>query len=147
MDDDSRQNGRILLARAVEFHGHLGPFLILGIRMGVIARSMLKTQDHNDLAAIMFVNPKPPASCAVDGVQVSSGCTLGKGTIRISESTDRVAGEFHAGNRTCTVMVKPELLNWLLDGLRNATEKEVLEMAEAVLARPDEELFQTTMVT
>ena len=115
--------------------------------MGVIARSMLKTQDHNDLAAIMFVNPKPPASCAVDGVQVSSGCTLGKGTIRISESTDRVAGEFHAGNRTCTVMVKPELLDWLLDGLSNATEKEVLEMAEAVLERPDEELFQTTMVT
>ena len=147
MDDDSRQNGRILIARAVEFHGHLGPFLILGIRMGVIARSMLKAENHDDLTAIMFVNPRPPMSCTVDGVQVSSGCTLGKGTIRISESTDRVAGEFHAGNRTCTVMVKPELLNWYLDGLRNATEKEVLEMAEAVLARPDEELFQITMVT
>jgi formylmethanofuran dehydrogenase subunit E len=115
--------------------------------MGVIARSMLKAQNYDDLTAIMFVNPRPPMSCTVDGVQVSSGCTLGKGTIRISESTDRVAGEFHAGNRTCTVMVKPELLNWYLDGLRNATEKEVLEMAEAVLARPDEELFQITMVT
>ena len=147
MDDDSRQNGRILLARAVEFHGHLGPFLILGIRMGVIARSMLKAQNHEDLTAIMFVNPRPPISCTVDGVQVSSGCTLGKGTIRVSESTDRVAGEFHAGNRTCTVTVKPEVLNWFLDSLRNATEKEVLEMAEAVLARPDEELFQITMVT
>ena len=115
--------------------------------MGVIARSMLKTQNLNDLAAIMFVNSKPPASCAVDGVQIASGCTLGKGTIRVSESTDRVAGEFHAGNRTCTVMVKPELLHWFLDGLKNATEKEVLEMAEAVLARPDEELFQIAMVT
>ena len=115
--------------------------------MGVIARSMLKAQNHDGLTAIMFVNPRPPMSCTVDGVQVSSGCTLGKGTIRISESTDRVAGEFHTGNRTCTVMVKPELLNWYLDGLRNATEKEVLEMAEAVLARPDEELFQITMVT
>ena len=147
MDDDRRQAARILLTRAVQFHGHLGPFLILGIRMGVIARSMLKAQNHDGLTAIMFVNPRPPMSCTVDGVQVSSGCTLGKGTIRISESTDRVAGEFHAGNRTCTVMVKPELLNWYLDGLRNATEKEVLEMAEAVLARPDEELFQITMVT
>jgi formylmethanofuran dehydrogenase subunit E len=147
LDDDSRENGRILLARAVEFHGHLGPFLILGIRMGVIARSMLKTPNHNDLTAIMFVNPKPPASCVVDGVQIASGCTLGKGTIRVSESANQVAGEFHAGNRICTVMVKPELLNWYLDGLRNATEKEVFEMAEAVLARPDEELFQITTVS
>ena len=147
MDDDRRQDALIFLTRAVQFHGHLGPFLILGIRMGVIARSMLKAQNYDDLTAIMFVNPRPPISCTVDGVQVSSGCTLGKGTIRISESTDRVAGEFHAGNRICTVMVKPELLNWFLDGLRNATEKEVLEMAEAVLARPDEELFHITMVT
>ena len=115
--------------------------------MGVIARSMLKAQNHDDLTVIMFVNPKPPTSCAVDGVQVSSGCTLGKGTIRVSESANRVAGEFHAGNRTCTVTLKPKLLNRFLDDLRNATEKEVLEMAEAVLARSDEELFQTTMVT
>jgi formylmethanofuran dehydrogenase subunit E len=115
--------------------------------MGVIARSMLKTQNHNGLTAIMFVNPKPPASCVVDGVQIASGCTLGKGTIRVSESANQVAGEFHAGNRICTVTVKPKLLNWLLDGLRNATEKEVLEMAEAVMARPDEELFQIAMVT
>jgi formylmethanofuran dehydrogenase subunit E len=115
--------------------------------MGVIVRSMLKAQNHNDLTAIMFVNPKPPASCVVDGVQIASGCTLGKGTIRVSESANQVAGEFHAGNRVCTVTVKPRLLDWLLDGLRNATEKEVLEMAENVLARPDEELFQIAMVT
>jgi formylmethanofuran dehydrogenase subunit E len=115
--------------------------------MGVVARSMLKAQSHDDLTVIMFVNPRPPISCTVDGVQVSSGCTLGRGTIRVSESADRVAGEFRAGNRTCTVTLKPKALNWLLGGLRNATEKEVIEMAEAVLARPDEELFQTTMVT
>jgi len=137
----------VLLARAVEFHGHLGPFLVLGIRMGVIARSMLNAQNHNDLTAIMFVNSKPPVSCTVDGVQVASGCTLGKGTIRVSESVDHIAGEFHAGDRICTITVKPKLLNWFLNGLRNGTEKEVLETAETVLACPDEELFQITSVT
>jgi formylmethanofuran dehydrogenase subunit E len=147
LDGDSRQDARALLTRGVQFHGHLGPFLVLGIRMGVIARFMLKCQNHDDLTVIMFVNPRPPISCMVDGVQVSSGCTLGKGTIRVSESADRVAGEFHAGNQTCTVTLKPKVLNWVLDGLRNAAEKEVLETAEAVLALPDEELFQTTIVT
>lgn len=147
MVDDSRQKARILLARAVDFHGHLGPFLILGIRMGVIARSMLKAQNHNDLTAVVFVSHNPPASCTIDGVQVASGCTLGKGTIRVSESTDHVAGEFHAGNRICTITVKPKLLNDLVDGLRKATDKGVLEIAETMLACADEELFQVTLVT
>jgi formylmethanofuran dehydrogenase subunit E len=115
--------------------------------MGVIAMSMLKPQNHDDLTVIMSVNPKPPASCTVDGVQVSSGCTLGKGTIQVSESAKGVVGEFHAGDRTCTVTVKPNLLSGLLDGLRNATEKEVLEMAESVLVRPDDELFHITRPT
>ena len=95
----------------------------------------------------MFVNPKPPVSCVVDGVQVALGCTLGKGTIRVSESADHIAGEFHAGDRICTITVKPKLLNWFLKGLRNGTEKEVLETAVTVLARPDEDLFQITSVT
>ena len=147
MDDDGRPDARVLLARAVEFHGHLGPFVVLGIRMGVVARPMLKAQNHNDLTAIMSVNPKPPVSCMVDGVHVASGCTLGKGTIRVSESAVHIAGEFHAGNRIFTITVKPKLLNWLLNGLRNRTEKGVLETAETVLARPDEELFQITSIT
>jgi formylmethanofuran dehydrogenase subunit E len=113
--------------------------------MGVMARSMLKAQNYNDLTAVVFVNRNPPTSCIVDGVQIASGCTLGKGTIRVSESTDHVVGEFHAGNRICTITVKPKLLNGLLDGLKKATNKGVLEMAESVLARPDEELFHITL--
>jgi formylmethanofuran dehydrogenase subunit E len=143
--EDSRQKARILLGRAVDFHGHLGPFLILGIRMGVMARSMLKAQSYNDLTAVVFVNRNPPTSCIADGVQIASGCTLGKGTIRVSESTHHVAGEFHARNRICTITVKPKLLNGLLDGLKKATDNGVLEIAESMLARPDEELFQITL--
>jgi len=114
--------------------------------MGVIARSVLKAQDHSDLTAVMFLNSNPPASCTVDGVQIASGCTLGKGTIRVSESTDRIAGEFHAGSRMCTITVKPKVLNGLLDSLKKETEKEVLEIAETALARSDEELFLITFL-
>ena len=90
----------------------------------------------------MFVRSDPPESCAVDGVQVSTGCTLGKGTIRISGSRNRVAGEFRAAGRTCTITVKTQVLNALLGDLRKATDKLVLEMAERVLSRPDDELFE-----
>ena len=113
--------------------------------MGVIAQSMLGAKDYNDVTAVVFVNRNPPTSCILDGIQIASGCTLGKGTIQVSESTDHVAGEFHAGNRTCTIRVKPKLVNDLIDGLKKATDKEVLEIADATLARPDEELFQIAL--
>lgn len=93
--------------------------------MGVIARPMSKAQNHNDPTAIMFVNPKPPVSCTVDGVQMASGCTLGKDTIRVSESADHIAGKFRAGNRICTITVKPKLLNWFPNGLENGTERKI----------------------
>jgi formylmethanofuran dehydrogenase subunit E len=108
---------------------------------------MLKAQNYNDLIAVVFVNRKPPTSCIVDGIQIASGCTLGKGTIRLTESADHVAGEFRAGNRICTITVKSNLLNELVDGLKKATDKRVLEIAETTLARPDEELFQIALST
>jgi len=116
--------------------------LVLGLRMGVMAHSILKPQKQNDLTANMFVRSDPPESCTVDGVQVSTGCTLGKATIRISGSHNRVAGEFRAAGRTCTITVKTQVLNALLGDLRKATDKLVLEMAERVLSRPDDELFE-----
>jgi len=89
----------------------------------------------------MFVKPNPPVSCIVDGVQISSGCTLGKGTIRISESSNCVAEKFQARDRTCTIGVKTQTLDELLSRLKKATETEILEMADNIPARSDEELF------
>jgi formylmethanofuran dehydrogenase subunit E len=112
--------------------------------MGVMAYSLLKPQKQNDLTVNMFVRSDPPESCTVDGVQVGSGCTVGKGTIRISRSRNRIAGQFHSVDRACTITVKPQVLNALLGDLMKATDKQILEMAEGVLSRPDDELFQIT---
>ena len=142
MIEDSRKKARILLEKAVDFHGHLGPFLVLGIRMGIIARSVLKAQSQDDLSVVMSVEPNPPVSCTVDGVQVASGCTLGKGTIRVSEASDRVIGSFRAGDRACTITVRIQVLNQLIQGLRRATGQAILGMAEDVMTRPDADLFE-----
>jgi len=110
--------------------------------MGVTAHFILKPKKQSTLTANMFVRSDPPESCTVDGVQVGSGCTLGKGTIRISSTNNRIAGEFRAADRACTITVKTQVLNALLGDLRKATDKQVLEMAEDVLSRPDDELFE-----
>jgi len=142
---ESRENMRELLERATDFHGHLGPFLVLGVRMGIIARSVLAPKSLADMNALVFVELRPPASCAIDGVQVSSGCTLGKGTIQVSESNDRVAGEFRVGSRTCAVSVKTGVLSQLFQDTRKATDSEMIVMAEEVWKQPDDELFDTTV--
>ena len=62
-----------------QFHGHLGPYVVVGYRMGKLARTELKGK----LKATVLSGLKPPISCLADGVQFSSGCTLGKGNIEV----------------------------------------------------------------
>jgi len=38
-----------LVERGIRFHGHLGPFLVLGLRMGLLALRELSSSGHLDL--------------------------------------------------------------------------------------------------
>jgi hypothetical protein len=70
-----------LIARAVEFHGHLGPYLICGVKMGLLALKLLGSRGYRGLTVTAETGVTPPVSCLVDGLQVATGCTLGKGNI------------------------------------------------------------------
>ena len=142
MTTDSRDSARALLDRAVDFHGHLGPFLILGMRMGIIARSMLRPQNQDGLSAVVFVESTPPASCTIDGIQVASKCTLGRGTIRVVEASDRIAGEFQLEGQAYTITVRPQTLHQLFDRANTANAEVLIKMANDVMTASDEELFE-----
>jgi formylmethanofuran dehydrogenase subunit E len=82
---------------AAAFHGHLGPWLVLGLRAGLYARRHL-LDDPFRLEAVVRCPGRRPFTCFIDGVQCGSGCTLGKGNIRHVPSrsvgvTFRVAGK------------------------------------------------------
>ncbi len=67
------------LAFAAQFHGHLGPWATAGSRAGMCARRAVQAEGYFDLHVTVegpFV--KPPRSCFLDGVQVSTGATWGK---------------------------------------------------------------------
>jgi len=70
-----------VLRRAAAFHGHLGPWLVLGLKAGAYARRKLAASPF-ELNARVFCPGGTPHTCFVDGVQFSSGCTMGKGNIR-----------------------------------------------------------------
>ncbi|MEM0352853.1 MAG: FmdE family protein [Sulfolobales archaeon] len=74
---------RELIDRAKEFHGHICPFLVLGLRMSEIAmkrlgvaRAGVVESIREDLVAIVEAN-----NCLADGVQVATGCTLGNNSL------------------------------------------------------------------
>jgi formylmethanofuran dehydrogenase subunit E len=61
----------------VDFHGHSCPGLALGYRVSVFAlRELGERSSDEELVGIVENN-----SCAVDAVQVITGCTFGKGNL------------------------------------------------------------------
>jgi formylmethanofuran dehydrogenase subunit E len=61
----------------IEFHGHACPGLALGYRVALAALKELGHRaEDEELVAIVENN-----SCAVDAVQVLTGCTFGKGNL------------------------------------------------------------------
>ncbi|HEY5539214.1 MAG TPA: formylmethanofuran dehydrogenase subunit E family protein, partial [Thermoplasmata archaeon] len=69
-----------------QFHGHLGVYVTLGLRMGAIGKR--RFGHYKGLKAIVRSVPDPPMRCVLDGVQFSSGCTMGKGNIVLEPASE-----------------------------------------------------------
>ena len=83
------------LRRLADFHGHLGAYVLLGYRMGLVARKYFPGKFY----ATLFTGTEPPISCLIDGVQFSSRCTLGKGNLAVKEG-GRPNARFYDGIRS-----------------------------------------------
>ena len=78
---------RLADARTVsKFHGHLGPWAALGLKMGRHALQILGHKGYFGLTTTVEITPEPPSSCLVDGLQLSTGCSYGKRNIEIVPS-------------------------------------------------------------
>jgi len=67
-----------LIEKAVEFHGHTCPGLIMGVRMAEAALSYLGVQPDRDEELLAIVEND---SCSVDAIQAILSCTFGKGNL------------------------------------------------------------------
>lgn len=63
------------------FHGHLGPYVMAGYRLGRAALTRLGANKYFRIRAEVWCPDRPPPSCALDGIQLATGCTLGKQNI------------------------------------------------------------------
>lgn len=94
-----------------EFHGHLGVFSIVGAKMGIRAREIFNV-GPDMLDVVTYAGSKPPYSCLNDGIQVSTGATLGMGTIHLAaDEVKRPSAVFTFKGRSIKITLKKEYLD------------------------------------
>ena len=71
-----------------EIHGHIGIYSTIGAKMGIYALELLSRlcNKAEELKVLSFAGSCPPISCFNDGLQISTGATLGHGAIEIAKS-------------------------------------------------------------
>jgi formylmethanofuran dehydrogenase subunit E len=125
------------LRQIERFHGHIGPYAIVGYKMGEIANKMLGS-DPFSKKAVAWTGTTPPLSCIIDGLQISSGCTMGKGNILVhQESSPKVQFTNNDGKKI-KITLKPAIKQEIDT---TVTEENIVSFSEKFYQRTDQELF------
>lgn len=126
-----------LIKQVQEFHGHLGPFLILGVKAGLLANSLIG-KDYFKTTAIVLADLNPPRSCFVDGIQFVTGCTMGKRNIKLRKSKNLSVLFIKEGKK-----LRLKLKDTVLESIKDiSSEEESAEVSLTLLGRPVSELFE-----
>ena len=126
------------LKKIEQFHGHLGPYAVIGYRMGLIANKKLGS-DPFIKKAVMWTGNTPPISCIIDGVQISSGCTYGKGNISVKNKGIAKAEFSNDNGKHLEIILKTEIRKEIDT---NVNKKNMIDYSEKMFEKSDEELFK-----
>ena len=133
-----------IIKKATDFHGHLGPFLVMGVRIGLIGVRELEAKGNEEkLRVTAMLRNAVPFSCVIDGIQVTTKCTIGNKKLRLRNSS-RIAARFELQEgEQVAVAVNPASFDTLKKKLlaENVPPEEVRQLAHLVASMPEEELF------
>jgi formylmethanofuran dehydrogenase subunit E len=112
-----------LIVLTSEIHGHLGIYAIIGAKMGLFARETLHSGE-DELSISSYAGSKPPVSCLNDGLQVSTGATLGHGLIKTEPvETPRPSAKFIFKEKSVTISLKDQMHRNIEHQIRIAFEQ------------------------
>ena len=140
-ESKSREWSQDLLDRAVEFHGHGGPFMIVGLRMGLKALNLFKAKGWFGIKCCVYLPLKPPHSCIIDGIQVATGCTMGKRNIE-AINKEGIAAEFTTDKGLIRFRLNPKFLEKIRETLSLSDEEATGALIEEIIAADDHALFE-----
>ncbi len=105
-----------------ELHRHLGIYSLVGAKMGIRAREILNAP-FDSLKVISLAGLKPPLSCMNDGLQVSTGASLGRGAIRVQEDEPGPSAKFIHNGTTFKLTLKPEYVSRIRNDIKQAIQR------------------------
>ena len=119
-----------LIKNAAKLHGHLGPFLVIGVRMGDVAKSYLAAYDNNirRLHASIKTPLSTPFSCVIDGIQASTSCTVGNQRLKIEKSAKEITASFtlQSAKKVMKILVNPKVVEDLVNEMSKGANPEQL---------------------
>lgn len=104
-----------------ELHHHMGLYSIVGAKMGIRAREILQAP-FDTITVVSYAGFKPPYSCLNDGIQVSTGASLGRGAIRVTDGNEPRA-DFISGEKKVTLKLRQEIIDDIEKVIKECSEK------------------------
>ena len=130
-----------------EIHGHIGIYSTIGAKMGIYALELLSRlcNKAEELKVLSFAGSRPPVSCFNDGLQISTGATLGHGAIEIAKSCAeskehadaRVEAIFRFRAICGTEAKEMQLRVWLKEELRQQIADDIANAVKQYGHTPD----------
>ncbi len=136
-----------LFHRLRQFHGHIGPYAVLGYRLGRWLLDKLGCGKYFG-AYITVTGPGiTPYTCLLDGLQLSTGHTLGKRNLTLNVIADRgkeplfqIEAVAEAGGKVLCLNVPLAVTELFAEWMsQELTEEQILHQT---LSWPQEELWQ-----
>ena len=134
--------------KAVAFHGHECPGLAIGVRASLVAMEMLGVGASKDEELVCVTEND---ACGVDGVQVLTGCSFGKGNL-LYRGTGKQAFSFFerkTGKKVRLMlkpfagkMSRPERQAYIL----NAPAEEIFDIGEPKFEVPEKARHFETII-
>jgi formylmethanofuran dehydrogenase subunit E len=132
-----------IIDRAADFHGHLGPFLVVGVRMGLAGVEALGGDARYEHLSITASLPLcVPFSCIADGIQVSTRCTVGNRKLTLRDC-EEIQAEFRGKESEAVVDLNRSFLENLEMQLQPGatSDMRIRQLASEVAGKPENELF------
>ena len=133
------------LSRVLDYHGHLGPWAVIGYRLG--ERALRESGIPRSSKELMVIHRCPEAvqyTCMLDGLHAATGASIGKLTLKhevvpASELRTIVIDRAHAKRYTFTL--NPELVSQIL----NLDHEHLISEAKRVAGLADEKIFRVAV--
>ncbi len=111
------------IAMTNEIHGHTGIYSIIGAKMGIRAMEYFNV-GVNNLYVTTYAGKEPPLSCFNDGIQISTGSTIGQGLITISDTVLNIpTAVFEFNGQKVKFSVKQEIADQMKQEIKTGVIK------------------------